>query len=157
MNFFNQAILVSIVSLGVNAAHANLVLCTKVQPRWSEINDGKLGASHEGPGLIINPKAGRVTWMGTGGYIQLTGQQTPQGVKIIRIDGRPTQERILSTKQNGNVTDYELEDSLGGVGLLRIYLGGSGSSPKTGSAHWQHATDTMKQDLAFCTTHVLND
>ncbi len=137
------------LSTAASSAKAELVVCTKNEPQWAPIMDNNLGDSGEGPAIIINEAAGRVTWIGTGGYIRLTGEQTSKGVKITRIDGRPGQEKILSTRKTGNVTDYELEDSLGGTGLLRVQFNGSPSGS------WQHATDSMRQNFAFCTKNVL--
>lgn len=134
---------------------SGLVVCTKADPsfNWYQIMDNRLGWQGRGPALIINAEKKRVTWMGTGGYIQLTGERNSRGVKIIRIDGRAAQERIMSSTTTGQVTDFQLEDSLGGVGLLRLFMDKNG----TGRANWQHATDTSKEDLAYCTDNVLND
>lgn len=138
------------------SAQAELIVCTKAIPNWEPIMGGRLGSSGTGPALIVNLDLARVTWMGIGGYIRLTGEQLPEGVKITQIDGRPSQEKILSSKQTGRVIDVELEDNTGGTGLLRIKMNAPDAfGISTGKAVWQHATDTMETELDFCTNHVL--
>jgi hypothetical protein len=132
------------------APKTGLIVCTREYPQWSEFQ-GEFSVLTRGPALIINEVARKVTWMGSsGGSIVLHGQRNAEGVKIVRIDGRPTPEKIKSVRRTGGVTDYTLEDSLGGQGLLRVNLNGSGS------ANWQHATDSSREQLNYCTKNVLN-
>jgi len=142
-------ILVSLI-LAAPASFADVFVCAKERPNWSDIGDGRQVAESRGPAVIINLPAKRVTWIGTGGYIRLHGEHNSRGVKITRIDGRAAQEKITSQKTRGRVTDLELEDSLGGMGLMRIYMDGG-----EGRANWQHATDEMREDLSYCTTNVI--
>lgn len=144
-----KIVLLMLASLVTAQAYAEVIVCSKKRPTWSEINDGKVSWQGEGPAIAVNVAANRVTWIGSGGYVSLIGVQTASDVKITRIDGRATQEQILSHRKTGNILDITLADSLGGEGLLRINLNGSLS------ADWQHTTDSMRERFEFCTKNVL--
>lgn len=132
---------------------ANLIVCTKLDPssHWYRVKGGKFVWQGRGPGLVINLAFKRVTWIGTGGSILLTGEQNAQGMKIIKIEGRHNQSKILFSSQVDQVSDFQLQDRFGGIGLLRVFMDGH-----VGRANWQHPTDSMKEDLTYCTTNVLN-
>ena len=139
------------------AAHAaNQILCLKSYPHWEKGIGDKLVGSMRGPAAIINTDAKRVTWISTGGgLLLLEGESNDRGVKVMRVSGsNPRAEEILTESTVGTTLQLQLQDSLGGTGLMNITVDGSGVS---GRAHWQPATDSAStEDLHYCTTNVLN-
>lgn len=120
----------------------------------------------DGPGVLINLKAKKVTWVATGSYLRLTGVNTRKGVMITRMEGPTvTPEAIVDLKRDSKVyqslppiyeTTYKmtLNDSLGGKGYLTVELSGESlGNQTTGSGSWKDDHGS-RETLQYCTTLI---